>query len=110
MYEKVATVMASIEETVSLGQGERSPSRQGLLFSHEIYTIFVRPVIEYAAVVYGSLLTEESSNKLEQLQKRALKMIYGQKTSYSKCLELSGIATLKAKRYCQIVIASSSWH
>ena len=33
MYEKIATVTVSIEETVSLGQGERSPDRQGLLFS-----------------------------------------------------------------------------
>ena len=27
MYEKVATVKVSIEETVSLGQGERGPDR-----------------------------------------------------------------------------------
>ena len=27
MYEKVATVTVSTEETVSLGQGERSPDR-----------------------------------------------------------------------------------
>ena len=30
MYERVAV---SIEETMSLDQGERSPDRQGLLFS-----------------------------------------------------------------------------
>ena len=33
MYEKAATVTVSIEQTVSLGQGERAPDRQGLLFS-----------------------------------------------------------------------------
>ena len=41
MYEKVAaTVAVSIEETVSLGQGERSPDRQGLLFSHCVMSVY----------------------------------------------------------------------
>ena len=34
MYEKVATVTVSIEETVSLGQGERGPDRDSYFPSH----------------------------------------------------------------------------
>ena len=48
MYEKVATVTLSIEETVSLGQGERGPDRDSyfpnpvsqLPMSHTLPTYF----------------------------------------------------------------------
>ena len=35
MYEKVATVTVSIEETVSLAQGERGPDRDSYFPSHQ---------------------------------------------------------------------------
>ena len=36
MYEKVATVTVSIEETVSLGQGERGPDRDSYFPTREL--------------------------------------------------------------------------
>ena len=52
MYEKVATVTMSIEETVSLGQGERGPDRDSyfpnpvsyLLMSHSYPCITAKAV------------------------------------------------------------------
>ena len=46
MYEKVATVTVSIEETVSLGQGERGPDRDTYFSqSWRSYYLSTRPVI-----------------------------------------------------------------
>ena len=64
----------------------------------KIYSCYIRPTIEYASVTYHALLTEDLSNKIEDLQKESLKMIYGVKTSYKKCLEKANIETLKKRR------------
>ena len=56
-----------------------------------VYACFIRPIIEYGNVAYGCLLTEESEKSIENLQKYALKTIYGLNKTYSKCLELSGM-------------------
>lgn len=64
----------------------------------EIYTEFVRPVIEYASVLYGTLLTGDLSEKIENLQKMALKIIFGHSRSYVNLLELAGLVTLEERR------------
>ena len=52
------------------------------------YTVaFIRPIIEYAGVAYHCLLTAEQSASIERLQSQVLRMIYGTKTSYRKCLD-----------------------
>ena len=63
-----------------------------------IYCSLLRAQIEYAAVVYGSMLTEGQNKDIERLQATALKTIWGWDNSYEKCLELSGLATLKERR------------
>ena len=67
----------------------------------DIVTIFatvIRPVIEYAAPVYQPMMTATHVEQIKKLQQRALKVIYGQKTSYSKTLEASGLPTLAERR------------
>ena len=58
----------------------------------------MRPVIEYAAQVYHSALTTDQSNRLEALQRLALKIIYGFDVSYPSAIEMSGLELLSARR------------
>ena len=64
----------------------------------EIYAEFIRPVIEYASVAYDALLTTEMSKRLENLQKTALRIIYGFSRSYRSLLEISGLESLSQRR------------
>ena len=41
------------------------------------YESVIRPVAEYACVVWHSSLTKDQSARLESIQRRALKLIYG---------------------------------
>ena len=58
----------------------------------------MRPVIDFASVTYHSMLTDEQSEKLEQLQQRALKIIYGTNIGSSERLERSGLQELRIRR------------
>ena len=64
----------------------------------KIYFSLVRPVIEYAASAYHSLLTNEQSEEIERLQKRILKVIYGWTYSYDTILTTQKIPSLKERR------------
>ena len=63
----------------------------------KIYFSLVRPVIEYAASAYHSLLTNEQSEEIERLQKRILKVIYGWTYAYDTILTQK-IPSLKEQR------------
>ena len=52
----------------------------------KIYSTVIRPALEYAAPVYGPLLNQASSDEIEKLQRRSMKMIFGHKTSYKDTL------------------------
>uniref|UniRef100_A0A8R1IG11 Reverse transcriptase domain-containing protein n=1 Tax=Caenorhabditis japonica TaxID=281687 RepID=A0A8R1IG11_CAEJA len=65
------------------------------------YTIYVRPIVEYATVVF-SPVTRELTRKLESIQKsfihrcyRKFGMIY---ESYFKCLEMTKLESLEYRR------------
>ena len=53
----------------------------------DIYTTFIRPVLEQSAPVWHSSLTKENSDDLERIQKSAVRVILGkQHTSYENSL------------------------
>ena len=62
------------------------------------YTCILRPVIEYASILYHSLLNETQKENLERMQRRALRIIYGWSKSYEELIEESGIETLERRR------------
>ena len=64
----------------------------------EVYKVMLRPLLEYCAVVYHSMLTFEQTCDLERQQKRALRIIYGFGHSSEKLLELAGVETLEERR------------
>ena len=63
-----------------------------------IYKCFLLSILDYAAVVYGCMISKEQAHGLEMLQSSALKIIYGQSLSYARLIEESGIDTLQDRR------------
>ena len=56
----------------------------------EIYTLFVRSLLEYCCVAWHSSITQAQSYDIERVQCTALKVILGQ--SYTMHLLLNGLA------------------
>ena len=63
-----------------------------------VYRTVVRPVLDYCAVVYHPMLSDEQDQLIERLQARALKNIYGYKDSYATMREKAGVTTHRARR------------
>ena len=65
----------------------------------QVYTSFIRPVVEYCVPVWNPGLTSMQVARLERVQKRALRTILkGQYTSYESALQLTGLKSLKDRR------------
>ena len=65
------------------------------------YTTVVRPVLEYACVVWHHGLTKAQSDRLEALQKRAIRIMFGRRAfdlSYDDLLSLSKLDALSTRR------------
>jgi len=73
--------------------------RAGMSANHmlRVYTAVVRSVTEYACVVWHVGLTNEQSEKLESIQRRALNIIYPD-LSYRAALSQSGLVRLDQRR------------
>ena len=64
-----------------------------------VFVSYVRPVVEYATPVWHGSLTAEQSDRLENIQKRACRIILGIKyDSYTEALELTGLQRLSIRR------------
>ena len=64
-----------------------------------VYTTVIRPVAEYCAPVFHSMLTDREDEQLERLQSTALRYIYGFGISYAKMRDLAGgLETLRSRR------------
>ena len=66
------------------------------------YIAVVRPVLEYACVVWNHSLTKTQSDRLESLQKRALRIIYGDLATgnpYLTVLPLVKLESLQERRH-----------
>ena len=64
----------------------------------KIYTTVLRPILEFACVTFGPMLTNELSDTVERLQLKVLKIAYGLHVSYNAALTASGQKTLKTRR------------
>ena len=80
-------------------------SRNSLLIC---YTNFIRPLIEYANVVYANLSIQDS-NKLENIQNEAMRIIAGAKrlSSNTALLKETGFKTLAKRRKSHKMIVFS---
>ena len=83
--------MQIIRRVASIG-----PSQSKL---KEIYTIFIRSLLEQSATVWHSSLTEENSSDLERVQKTAVKLILGENyLNYDEALQKLDLLTLSERR------------
>ena len=59
--------------------------------------VVIRPILEYAVLVWQSIC-EMQSEKLESIQKRALRVIFPTAETYKDALNLAGLETLASRR------------
>jgi len=64
-----------------------------------VYKSVLRSVLDFVAPTYHPLLNKTQTNLLEQLQRRALKVVFGYSESYSDCLIKAKITTLEERRF-----------
>ena len=64
----------------------------------KVYYTVIRPCAEYSSIVYNTLIPQYLANKLELMQKQAIKIIYGYNINYGNILEIKGIETLAERR------------
>ena len=63
-----------------------------------VYRTVIRPILDYCAVVYHPMMTDEQDQIVERLQAQALKSIYGYRDSYATMREKAGVTTHRARR------------
>ncbi|KAI8514090.1 hypothetical protein Bbelb_084140 [Branchiostoma belcheri] len=64
-----------------------------------IYIGFVRPVLEYACVIWHPGLTREQSQKIKRVQKRSVRVILGSEYDcYHTALDTTGLSRLDTRR------------
>ena len=65
----------------------------------QIYTLYIRSVVEQSCVVWSHSLTQEDEKKIERVQKIALRIILKENyQNYDRALEMSVLQSLKARR------------
>ena len=64
----------------------------------KIYKVVIRSAIEYCSIVYHSLIPGYLAERLELLQKQAMKIIYGSGLDYRRLVESGRIETLESRR------------
>ena len=63
-----------------------------------IYKSVLRPVLEFACVTYGPMLTNELSSEIEKLQLKVMNIVYCATVSYSTVLSETNIEVLSERR------------
>ena len=64
----------------------------------KIFNVFIRPLVEYAAPTFHPMLNGLMTDQIEQIQKRACKLIFGWDASYDNLVNTGKIVTLKKRR------------
>ena len=64
----------------------------------KMFKMVIRPVIDFASMTYHSMLTKEQVMRLERLQMRALKIIFGAENSYNTIIAAQDIPRLAERR------------
>ena len=63
-----------------------------------IFNTIIRPTVEYAVPMYHPLLTNELSDAIEGIQKRASKIVFGWQTDYDSLIASGKIESLYQRR------------
>ena len=68
----------------------------GQLF--RLYCCYVRSAIEYCSVVYHAMLTQGQEERLESIQRHAVRICFGGERPAAQLMAENGVETLKARR------------
>ena len=63
----------------------------------KVYLSTIRPVLEYAIPIWHSI-PDYLSDRVESIQRRALRIIYPEAESYEQCLRVAKLETLASRR------------
>ena len=63
-----------------------------------VYCAVIRSVLVYSSVTFGPMLAQYQKNRIENIQKRCLRSIFGFDKAYPELLEESGLVTLEERR------------
>lgn len=65
-----------------------------------VFVCYIRPVLEYASQVWHTSISKQLANRIENVQKRACRIMLGfhQYHSYSNALDVLGISSLETRR------------
>ena len=69
----------------------------------KLYWALIRSVLEYSGVIYHSQISNYQSNRLEAIQKRCLRMMYGHQKTYGALLKEAELENLKVRREKQFL-------
>ena len=64
----------------------------------KLYCALVRSILEFSSVSFGSQISKFQSNRIENVQKRCLKIMYGYNHTYEELLQMAGLQSLKGRR------------
>ena len=64
----------------------------------KIFNTCIRPSLEYVAPTFPSMLTKEQTEKIENVQKRASKIIFGWNADYNELVDQEKIVPLSKRR------------
>ena len=66
----------------------------------QIYTLYIRSILEQSCVVWGTSITDAESLALERVQKCALRIIFkNEYISYTNALSMAGLSDLSTRRF-----------
>ena len=63
-----------------------------------VYFTVIRSAVEYCSIIYNPLIPQYMSDKLEQVQRQAMRIVYGRGVDYGELLNSGELETLKARR------------
>ena len=64
----------------------------------KLYCVLIRSILEYSAVTYTTQISKFQSNRIENVQKQCLRVMYGYSKSYEELLKISGLELLSERR------------
>ena len=103
-FDSNSTAVCHVNETINKFYSKlwtlRFLKRSGMASADllNIYNVVIRSAVEYCSVVYHPLIPAYMSDKLEQIQKQAIKIIFGNSVSYADLISEGRIETLKERR------------
>ena len=64
----------------------------------KVFDTVIRPSVEYSSVIYNPMISKKLADKLELVQKQAIRIIYGYHCDYDRMVGDGRIETLKKRR------------